>query len=187
DARRLAPEPLTDEEIEALRAKAISSGLYCTYNATGSGSCRVKGGSPVNRNVGSTFTTNEINGFGLPKNFVAFFDFAGSDPKSNNNTIGWNADVSQCVLNRPDQSRSVVFMLPSGSMEMGSGGGVNGSVFAPRGILRTAGGSVLRGTVFVDQLDIRGGSSFVLDECFLQNMPFPLLTVTPLAWREIDR
>lgn len=183
---RVTPQPtLTDEDRSALKSKAQSSGLYCSYNAAGNGTCTVAGGAPFS--APPSFTTGTLNLAAMPRTWTAYFEFAeGTLAKSNNNTVNWNLEVASCS-NNPSLNRSVTMVLSNGSLSVGSSGVVTGAVFAERGVVRTAGGALIHGTVIADELDIRGGSNFLVDDCWLRNMPIAFLDVIPLRWSEVDR
>lgn len=189
DAKRLAPTPnLFDEDYRALKATAQSSGLYCIYQPGGKGTCtspNFPGGTPAP----STWTSNELAKMGVPRNFTAYFDFPKDvlpDPFSADNTVNWNADVSTCS-NDPLANRSVAMIIPNGSVSAGSGGVITGGVIAPIGQALLTGGAKMHGSLIADRLVLKGSSRFVLDDCWLNNMPALYLDVVPLQWREVDR
>lgn len=185
--QRLGPERLTDEDLAALKQLAQTRGLYCNYAADGNGTCQYAGAPPVARNIGTAHDSNELITRGLPNNFVAYYDLAGNDPKSSFNTIKWNAGWSYCDEANPAATKTVTMIVPNGSVDFGGSGVVTGAVIADRGIVKTGGGATIHGTIIADELDIRGGSNFRLDDCWMKNMPFAYLDLTPLQWREIDR
>lgn len=185
--KRTAPTPaLEEEDIEAMIERAKTAGLYCTYSGN-KGTCRVAGGAPFS--APSTFSSNFINSSGLPEHFVAYFDFPTStnpDPKSSINTINWNADVSP-LCNPGGAESSVIMLMPNGSLSVQAGGILSGAIFADKGRVDTAGGGTIHGTIIASEIHMQGGSNFVLDQCWLDNMPFAFLQVNPISWHQIDR
>lgn len=189
DARRLAPTPnLFDEDYRALKATAQNSGLYCLYEADGDGTC-TSPAFPAGTPAPSVWTKTELAKMGLPNNFTAYFDYPKDllpDPFLASNTVDWRADVSSCS-NDPLANRSVTMIIPNGSVAASSGGVITGGVIAPAGQALLTGGAKLHGSLITDRLVLKGTSSFLLDDCWLNNMPALYLDVIPLQWRELDR
>jgi hypothetical protein len=191
----LVPNPaLEDDDLRALYARAKSSGLYCNYRVA-SPYCTMP--DPADEDaliqVGapSVFTKNWLNQSGLKNNWIAYFEFEpGSNPKAAANTIDWRAPVGPLCGGAQE---STVLMIPDGSITFrGAGGGggesvVAGAIFAEKGVVDVASGIKIHGTVIADQLRMQAGSTFLLDECWLDNMPFTHLRVIPIAWSEVDR
>lgn len=189
EAQRLAPTPnLTDEDYRALRLTAQSSGIYCLYGADGKGTCTTPafpGGTPAP----TTWSSTDLTKMGAPNNFVAYFDFPPEllkDPMSANNTVNWNAAVESCS-NNPLSNRSVAMIIPNGSVSVQSSGVITGGVIAPSGSATLAGGARMHGSLITTELVLKGSSNFLLDDCWMRNMPALYLEVIPVQWRELDR
>lgn len=188
DAKRLAPTPnLTDEDYRALKATAQTSGIYCVYKPGGKGTCTGPN-FPNGTSAPSTWTGAELTKMGVANNFVAYFDHPqGTMPTafSGDNTVTWNTAVAPCS-STPTINRSVAMIIPNGSLSVGSSGTITGGVIAPRGQATLGGGAVIHGSLIATELVLKGSSNFVLDTCWLNNMPALYLDVVPVQWRELD-
>jgi hypothetical protein len=61
------------------------------------------------------------------------------------------------------------------------------AVFVPEGDFTGNGGYNVLGTLFADNLSLGGNENWQLDDCFVDNMPGPLLDLEVLNFREDDR
>ena len=61
------------------------------------------------------------------------------------------------------------------------------ALFVPEGNFTGNGGYNILGTLFTQQLSITGGQRFELDECFIRNLPGPVLELKVVSFREDDR
>ena len=189
DARRLAPTPnLLDEDYRALKATAQSSGIYCLYDASGKGTC-TSPNFPNGTPAPTTWSATDLSKMGAANNFTAYFDFPKNllpDPFSAKNTVNWNAAVASCN-NDPALNRSVAMIIPNGGISVGSSGTITGAIIAPFGQADLGGGALVHGSLIVDRLILKGSSNFLLDQCWLNNMPALFIDVVPVQWRELDR
>lgn len=188
DLLRVAPNPaLEDDDRRAMENRAKSGGLYCDYTLA-TPMCTIAGGPQFK--PPSTWTGTQL--VGLPDHFIAFFEFptAGSPEaaKTNDRTVDWRASWSP-LCGTP--SKSAIFLIPDGSITFrGAGGGGNseiaGAIFAEKGHVDVAAGIRFHGTIIAHEITMQAGSSFLLDECWLDNMPIAFLRVIPISWAEVD-
>ena len=173
------PPGLSQEEYAILKETAKASGLYCNF--AGTPFCTSAG---TVRGVTTNVQASDLTG--LPNSFVAYFDFAaGSDPFSN--LITWKASVGPCS-DTPAINRSAVVVVRNGSIKMnGVNAAITGGVFAPEGVFDSAGSFNIHGTLIAKQLRLRGSGVLEMSECWLRNIPSPLLDVELARWSELDR
>jgi len=169
---------LTEEEYQMLREAAKTSGIYCNYGAR---SC-TSGGAPMV--VSTTITAKDVSG--LPASFVAYFDFAsGTNPDAN--VITWKAAVGPCS-DSPSVNRSVVVVIRNGGLKMnGAPALITGAAFLPEGIFDSAGSYNVHGPLIAREMRLRGSGLIEMSECWLKNIPSPLLDVRSGRWSELDR
>lgn len=187
--RRVSPSPaLEQEDIDTMIERAKTAGLYCFYSGA-NGQCSINGGVPFPEPQFNDQFFSSGRGAALPDHFVAYFDFPeGTNPAPThaNNTVDWNADISPLCDPAGGTGRSVVMLIPNGSMDMEGGNSVAGAIFAWDGFVDINGGAELHGTILADEIRMQGTSNFLLDDCWLDNMPFAFLQVNPRAWHQID-
>lgn len=185
DKNRVAPTPaLEDDDRRAMENRAKTSGLYCDYTLA-SPKCTKAGGAQFN--PPAPWQSGDLAG--LPNSFIAFFEFPeGSDAKANSNLVKWRTSWAP-LCGTP--SKSVIFLIPNGSLELRGAGGaglseVAGAVFAEEGVVDASSGIRFHGTIIADEIIMGASSSFLLDQCWLDNMPIAFLKVIPISWAEID-
>ena len=61
------------------------------------------------------------------------------------------------------------------------------AVFVPEGDFRGNGGYNIVGTLFADNISLGGNEHWELDDCFVDNMPGPLMQLNTTTFREDDR
>ena len=61
------------------------------------------------------------------------------------------------------------------------------AVFVPEGDFTGNGGYNVVGTLFANNISLGGNENWQLDNCFVDNMPGPLMRVTTTTFREDDR
>jgi len=168
---------LSQEEYEMLRESAKVSGIYCNFAVP---SC-ISGGATR----GVTTTIQRADVAALPASFVAYFDFpAGSNPDVN--TITWKAAVGPCS-DTPGMTRSVVVVVRNGGLKMnGAPALITGAALLPEGIFDSAGDYNMHGPLIARELRLRGSGVIEMSECWLGNVPSPLLDVRPIRWSELD-
>jgi Tfp pilus assembly protein PilX len=84
---------------------------------------------------------------------------------------------------------SVVIVVRNGNMvyQGGTSEWRDLAIFVPEGNFNGNGGYNILGTLFTQELNITGGQRFELDECFIRNLPGPVLDLEVVAFREDDR
>lgn len=195
DARRLAPSPqMSEADLSALRSQAQTNGIYCGVELSGSFDCFKQG---VLRNAIETNPGAKVQGSlegagtgdlaGLPKTFVAYFDFPVG---ATNNTLDWRGDMSfggQRACQEPPNHMSVTIIVRNGNFDGGGSVFVNGTVIANEGEIDLDGGYTINGTVIARSVEIISGADITLDDCWVDNMQTSRIEVTPTSWSEIDR
>lgn len=84
---------------------------------------------------------------------------------------------------------SVVIVVRNGNM-IYQGGTVDWrdlAIFVPEGNFDGNGGYNILGTLFTQELNITGGQRFELDQCFINNLPGPVLDLKVVKFSEDDR
>jgi hypothetical protein len=118
-------------------------------------------------------------------NFVVYMDYApGNNPL--NQGIKWNATVGPCS-STASLNHSVVIVVRNGGVTFRGGGYMYGSVVTPDGVVDSAGGYTVNGSIIASQMQIRGNATFQIDACASANLAAPLLNVTAGHWSEVDR
>lgn len=184
---RVAPQPnLTERDYQGLADAAKANGIYCEPAPANKLRC-VKQGVPYSPDINMTLENNNPIFTGLPNNYVAYFDFPTTgDQFGTAKTITWKRSVSPCS-NDPDLHRSAVIVVRNGSISMEGGTHVVGALLLPEGQFTNKGSFTLEGTIIAQRLDIRGGATFTMTECWVKNLPGPFLSAVPVSWSEIDR
>ena len=180
---KIRPHQLTEQDHQALRDAARTSGIYCSIGTTTS--CTRMGqpmsGMPAawqDGDIAPLFAAGN-------NNFVAYFDFLTGATLSNK--ISWKAEVWGCNATNPDLNRSAVIVTRRGGLDIQSNARVNGA-FLMDGELGYSGTPTLNGPI-ISQAGFRisGTANFSLDDCWVRNMPGPFLTTAPTTWAEVDR
>lgn len=167
---------LTEAEYSSLKAAAQASGIYCSLAAGGATSSCIKAGGAWAKP--ETITTIHLGG--LTSNFVAYFEFTDGDPMTQD--IKWNASSATC-----ESGGSGIVVVRNGGATLRGGGSLNGNVIAPEGIVDSAGNFTITGSTIAKELRLRGTATFRLTSCHVNNVPAPLLSVSPGRWSEVDR
>lgn len=182
DFTRISGRPtmpqMTEAENASLKATAQASGLYCSIPTAGWGSatCTKNGGGWT-----SAGTVNTTDLQGLASSWVAYFEYA-NNTNALNQDVKWNASSGTC-----EQGKSGIVVVRNGGLTLRGGGQLNGNVVAPEGIVDSAGGYTITGSVIAKELRLRGTARFELSDCWVQNVPSPLMSVSPGRWSEVDR
>jgi Tfp pilus assembly protein PilX len=120
---------------------------------------------------------------------VLYYDFTGSSQSVNlsdlagyNHTAGAANGAAGCT------AASAVVVIRNGDASLNSNTVVAANVFIPEGALSKLNGSAkLIGTVYANSVDITGTGDVWLDDCFLQNLPGSLLSISTRDFVETDR
>ncbi|MDQ3765943.1 MAG: hypothetical protein M3346_01160, partial [Actinomycetota bacterium] len=182
DLTRVTPSPaLTDQDYVSLKQSARASGLYCYIPTTGSATCLKEG-------VTSSYQTGAWQDADVPttSQYITYFDFEGGDPNSNANTVKWKAAVGPCS-DTESLHESTVLVVRNGSLSMQSGAVLTGAVLLPEGTFDSEGSFTTHGTIIAKNFWLRGGATFLMSDCWINNMPTIFLDVTPSKWTEVDR
>jgi hypothetical protein len=195
DVRRVVPAPrLTEEQYRELKEAAQLFGLYCNYGTTTS-YCTIRNGPPFNPPV--NFANGTIAplippAVGGTPSFIAYFDFTnGLSPLAN--SVRWTADnVWPCAYDSTtglptSANRNVTIVVRNGGFQFATGGRLNGAVLAQDGIFTYSGGPVVNGTILAQQIQMTGGATFSIDDCWVATRAAVFSSVTPFRWAEIDR
>jgi hypothetical protein len=99
-----------------------------------------------------------------------------------------DADDASCA-----PKGGVVVIVKNGNVKLNSNTILQAAIFAlgpaPNGnVTKANGGAQLIGTIYAaNQFDLTGTADIKLDDCYLENMPGPLLDVNTKNFREDDR
>jgi hypothetical protein len=181
DLKRVTPRPgLDDQDYQNLKEAAKSSGLYCFIPTSGAATCLKEGTSTTYKSVWQDGDTPTVN------QYVTYFEFQGGDPYAGSNTVKWKAQVGPCS-DDPAINESNIMIIRNGSLSMQSGAIVTGAVILPEGQFDSQGNFTTHGTIIAQDFWLRGGASFLMSECWVNNMPTTFLDITPSKWTEVDR
>ena len=185
DLARVTPRPaLTEEDYNALKQVAKSSGYYCVQ-AGNNLSCSRQGGPFTT--VSSTIENTHLGPLLSQPTFVAYFDYpAGGDPFGNSQEMKWHANVAPCS-DDPATNRQAIVIVRNGSVHANAGSELTGALIIPEGGFDSNGNAVTHGTIIAKDMWIRGTMTFEMSECWVRNLPAPWLTVNPTRWAEVDR
>lgn len=170
------PKGLSSSEYSALAQIAQSEGTYFTPSSACWPNC-----SP------STALTND----GSPPNAVVYYDNA------NGATIKLGpGDFPSAYFRAPSSSNcslaSVVLVIRQGNLVFNSSGsgsstvGLVASMFIPEGSYDSKGNLMVIGTLFAQTINLEGGQTFQLDQCFANNPPGELTNVRVVRYHGID-
>lgn len=160
------PGGLSDAEYEALRVRAVALGTY---------------------NVAPSTLVTKINdavaaGVSHP---VVYWD--------NGNVSLKESDIPTTFARTPGSActapYSVTIIVRNGDLVYQGGNSTWRSlaVFVPEGNFRGNGGYNVLGTLFAQDLSLGGNEQWRLDDCFVDNMPGPLMNLEALTFMEDDR
>jgi hypothetical protein len=182
DYDRLASEELTPEDFSNLKSSAQEFGLYCFIPISGSSYCIQNGTT-----IGFTTDPGPLVASGT-RNFVAYYEFEGGSPFANNISYNSSAvwtDPTGCVAD-PAVNKSMVLVVRNGGVSLGGNTKLNGAIFAD-GNFDYTGTPMVNGPINATNVWVRGTADFTLDDCWVANMPWAFLTLTPIQWSEVDR
>lgn len=181
DRIRVTPKPsLSDQDYITLRDAARRTGLYCRFNVAGIATgCLRNGSSWVFGGLVSQLDVDAV----AEQNFVAYFEFDNVATVAAND-VRWAASVLGC---NPTPGRSIVLIVRQGNLLIAGNDFINGAIIVPEGDVRVTGNGTINGTIIAKRFDNRGGASYQLNDCWINNMPGPFLSVVPQRWSEIDR
>jgi len=172
---------LSDAQVDALKGIAIEQNNYFT-NTT-------------------AIPTPISNGTSPLKNPVLFYDLKGA-------AVGGVVlldDISQTLYGRPTSTfldadspscapkGGVVVIVKNGNVRLNSTVILQAAIFAlgpaPNGnVTKSNGGAQLIGSIYAaNQFDLTGTADIKIDDCYLENMPGPLLDINVKNFREDDR
>jgi hypothetical protein len=163
------PPRLSESQIDQLRATAQEQGNYWTSSAGWASpdeSNAVMFFDLAGANLGGTVNLNGITGFGRAANL------ADSSPACS--------------------TKSLTIVIVDGNASMNSNLSLVASLFLtsrdPYGQVTRANGTAdFIGTIFADKVNLVGNVDLSMDTCFLANVSPALLSLTPGAYRELDR
>lgn len=158
------PGGLSDAEYDALKVKASSMGLY---NPAGSLQAKIQ-----------AVVASGVN------NPVLFVDTGDLTLKS--------SDIPAALGRLPNTTcspASLVVVVRHGDLTYQGGNSAwrTMAVFVPEGDFTGNGGYNIIGTLFANNVSLGGNEQWQLDDCFVDNMPGPLMTLDVTGFREDDR
>lgn len=160
------PRGLSDAQYSALKARAQSQNLYNI--STGS--------------ISSAISAVVASGISQP---VLYWD------NGSNVSLSVNDFPANTFNRAPDttcSSRAVVVVVEHANLTFqgGNSGWFNGSFFVPDGSWTGNGGYNIVGTMWANNVSLGGNEQWQLDQCYVQNMPGPILDVRAISFREDD-
>lgn len=170
------PNGLSNTQLDALRTAAVQQGFYFTGTTT----------------VPSVL--NASNAWQTYPHPILFYDLKGTAVGGEvdlNDLGGYSRPYPVAANSAQCTPYGAVVVVLNGNVKLNSNTVLVANVFAPGpspyGVVRKAtGGGQLIGTIFADQVDLRGSADVYLDECFLANMT-SLWSMTQSNFREEDR
>lgn len=158
---------LTDDQYEALRQRSQGQNLY---------------NAPVAQ-LSTRLDAAVTSGINNP---VVYYDNLSDVPLKDTDFPAAHfgrAPGSACV------AKSVVVVVRNGNLLYQGGNATTRSLalFVPEGDYRGNGGYAIIGTLFARELNLGGTEEFHLDDCFIDNLPGPLLELEVTSFREDDR
>ncbi len=194
DVRRVVPASrLTEEQYRELKEAAQLFGLYCNYGTTSY--CTIRNGPrfvpPANFGDADIAPLIPPAPGGTPT-FIAYFDFTnGLSPLVN--SVTWSAgNVSPCAYDPTtglptSANRNVTIVVRNGGFQLATGESLNGAILAQDGIFTYRGGPTVNGTILAQQIQMAGGATFSMDDCWVATRAGVFSSITPFRWAEIDR
>lgn len=171
------PGGLSDDEYDALRIQALGMGLYNPTSSqllTGLNAAVAAGVTHPVIYVDSGSDLNFSKG-----DIPAIFDRAPTTV-----TVPPSPVPSTCTA---PYSVVVVVRQADAIYQGGNTGWRSMAVFVPEGDFTGNGGYNIVGTLFANNISLGGNEQWQLDDCFVDNMPGPLLQLSVLSFREDDR
>lgn len=167
---------LDETQLDALRATARRQGFYFTDTAA----------IPAALTLAGASTT-------MPHP-VLFYDFPPSNslpPVDLKDLTGYSRSYPLAATDAACTDAGAIVVVRNGNVKLNGGTVLVASVFTgpnPYGQVSKANGAgQLIGTLFADNIDMRGTADIYLDDCFLQNLPGGLLDVGVNQYHENDR
>jgi hypothetical protein len=168
---------LSNSQLDALRTAAQQQGFYYTDTTA----------IPAALTTATASTT-----YPHP---VLFYDLKGPAVGAVvdlSNLTGYSRSYPVADNTAGCKASGAVVVVLNGNVKLNSNTVLTASVFAPgpypNGQVQKANGTgQLIGTLYADNIDMRGTADIYLDSCFLANLPGGLLTATVDNYREIDR
>jgi hypothetical protein len=186
DYDRVIPkDELSPADDATLKRAAQDFGIYCQH-AGGAWSCTRLGVAVT----GSPYVDYASLVSAGTRHFVAYYEFTTGDASANwfnypnSNSTMWAAP-NGCSLD-PLASRSIVVRVKNGGFNLSGNTQINGAIFAD-GNFDYTGTPTINGSVMASNFRIRGTANFSLDDCWVENMPLGMTSITPTQWREADR
>jgi hypothetical protein len=121
-------------------------------------------------------------------NAVLYWKIGANDTVTIQNELDGYA--KNCV---EGQTKTLVLIVDnggvgSGGLHLNSNADLMGVLYVQKGNFQYNGTATWTGTVYANSIDTWNGSATsLLDECFLANMSGPILDVSKLRFREVDR
>jgi Tfp pilus assembly protein PilX len=121
-------------------------------------------------------------------NAVMYFDLSSGQSVN----VGSGDVASYAWVDEPGgtcntQHPSIIIIVRGGDLTLGSGVSTTGAIFVPEGQLTAAGSVNLVGTIFAAYAKITGGANVSLNNCYIKNIPGPIMNVQPIRYHEVDR
>lgn len=191
----------------SLITSATQMGQTYEYNISGLSSSQLDLLKGISQEQNNYFTNTTAipapiaNGTSPLKNPVLYYDLQGA---SVGGMVDLN-DISQTLYGRPTSvfvdadsptcapKGGVVVIVKNGNVRLNSNTILQAAIFAlgpaPNGnVTKSNGGAQLIGTIYaVNQFDLTGTAEIKMDDCYLENMPGPLLDINTKNFREDDR
>jgi hypothetical protein len=184
DYDRIAPAELTPQDHDFLKRAAQDRGLYC-YKSSTSSYC-IRQGTQIaytdNPDAASLIASGTLA-------FVVYYEFTSGDPDDNKVTFKqdvWTPGTTNGCSDDPAVNRSMTMIVKNGSVDLSGNLLINGAIVAD-GYFDYTGTPTINGTVWASDFRAAGTANFMLDACWVRNIPGLYLSITPTQWSEIDR
>jgi type II secretory pathway pseudopilin PulG len=173
------PQGLTPAEYDALQVQAQASGTYNPSNISAALSA-ITSGTAVLYVDNSDLT---IGPGDIPSQFFRNTTSDGQTPIPG--SLDSCATASNFGLN------SLIIVVQNGhdlriNSFGGQGGNLVASIFVPGGSYDGAGNAPIIGTIYAQDITLRGTQDFYLDQCFVNNPPSLLLDMQQVRYHEVD-
>lgn len=192
-ARVAQTRNLLEKDLQALKASAQASGIYCNMAVATNNCTRLTTSGVTSFTAAGNYLWQDADvapTLAAIRNLVVYIEYApGTNPVSN--MVKWKATVkadgaTACNTN-PALNRSMTLVIRHGSLDIHGGAVINGAVIVPEGNFDSGGNMTVHGSILAKDFRVRGTANFESSACYVGNIPSALIELQPVSWSEIDR